>query len=98
MPTYVMFAKLTLEGQKAIRQDPGRIKDVNTEIANLGGTLVGQWALFGHYDFINVIETADEATMARIATSLAARGTVTYETRAALAIDDYVAALAQDHR
>jgi uncharacterized protein with GYD domain len=47
----------------------------------------------GQYDFLNVIEAPDEATMARAAITLAARGTMRTTTYQAISIDELIASL-----
>ena len=56
-----------------------------------------QWAVLGRFDFINVVEAPDEATMARVSLELGSRGTARYETLTAIPIDDFIAlALGRD--
>ena len=40
----------------------------------MGLRVVAQYALMGQWDFLNVIEAPDEATLAKAAITLAARG------------------------
>ncbi len=56
-------------------------------------TVKAQWAVLGHYDFVNVIEAPDEKTVARVSLELGSRGTARYETLSAIPIDDFIAAL-----
>jgi uncharacterized protein with GYD domain len=93
MPTYIMLTTLSPEGVQTIRNNPGRIREVNREIEQLGATVKAQWATLGEYDFINVIEAPDERTMARISVELGARGTGKYETLSAIPIDDFISLL-----
>ena len=44
MPTYIMLSTLTPEGVQTIKNNPGRIKEVNREIEQLGATVKAQWA------------------------------------------------------
>ena len=75
MPTYIMLSKLTPEGVATVKNNPTRIKEVNTEIHQLGATVVAQWSTLGRYDFVNVVEAPDDITMARISLELGSRGT-----------------------
>jgi uncharacterized protein with GYD domain len=93
MPTYIMLTTLSPEGVQTIRNNPGRIREVNREIEQLGATVKAQWATLGEYDFINVIEAPDERTMARISVELGSRGTGKYETLVAIPIDDFISLL-----
>ena len=76
METYVMLTKLTDEGRKTLKQNPNRTKEVNTEIEGMGGRIVGQYAVLGPYDYVNVVEAADNKTIAKISMELGSRGTM----------------------
>jgi uncharacterized protein with GYD domain len=93
VPTYIMLTTLSPEGVQTIKNNPGRIHEVNREIEQLGATVKAQWATLGEYDFINVIEAPDERTMARISVELGSRGTGKYETLVAIPIDDFISLL-----
>jgi uncharacterized protein with GYD domain len=88
-----MFTTLTPDGIQTLRNYPERIQEVNQEIEALGATVVSQWATLGRYDFINVIEAPDEATITRVSVELGSRGTGRYETLPALAVDEFIARL-----
>ena len=93
MPTYVMLTTLTPEGVQTLKNNPARINEVNREVEQLGASVKAQWAVLGQYDFVNVVEAPDENTMARVSLELGSRGTVHYETLAAIPIDDFIAGL-----
>ena len=93
MPTFVMLSTLTPEGVQTIKNNPSRIQEVNKEIEQLGATVKAQWATLGQYDFVNIVEAPDEATMARVSMELGSRGTARYESLTAIPIEDFIAAL-----
>ena len=93
MATFVMLSTLGPDGAATLRQNPSRLKEVNAEVEAMGGRVVVQYALLGQWDFLNIIEAPDEVTMARIATTLAARGTLKTRTLTAVSIDDLIASL-----
>ena len=93
MPTFVMLSTLTPEGVQTVKSNPTRIREVNKEVEQLGATVKAQWAMLGRYDFVNIVEAPDEQTMARVSLELGSRGTATYESLAAIPIDDFIAAL-----
>ena len=93
MPTYVMLTQLTPEGVQTVKNNPNRIKEVNKEVESLGAEVKAQWATLGQYDFVNIVEAPDEATMARVSMELGSRGTARYESLAAIPIEDFIAAL-----
>ena len=93
MPTYIMLSSLTPEGTQTVKNNPQRIKEVNRELEQIGARVLHQWATLGRFDFVNIVEAPDEATMARVSLELGSRGTVHYETLSALPIDDFIASL-----
>jgi uncharacterized protein with GYD domain len=93
MPTFIMLSTLTPEGVQTVKNNPARIREVNREIEQLGGTVKAQWSVLGRYDFVNVVEAPDETTMARISLELGSRGTGRYETLTAIPVDDFIAAM-----
>ena len=93
MPTYIMLTTLTPEGVQTVKNNPQRIKEVSKEIEQLGATVKAQWATLGHYDFVNVVEAPDEATIAKVSMELGSRGTAKYETLVAIPIDDFISSV-----
>ncbi|HEV2768777.1 MAG TPA: GYD domain-containing protein [Solirubrobacteraceae bacterium] len=93
MPTYVMLSTLSSDGVQTIRNNPARIREVNAEIEQLGATVKAQWATLGRFDFVNVVEAPDDATMSRVSLELGSRGTAKYETLAAIPVDEFIAQL-----
>ena len=93
MPTFVLLSTLTPEGVQTIKNNPQRIREVNKEIEQLGATVKAQWATLGHFDFVNVVEAPDEATIAKVSMELGSRGTAKYETLVAIPIDDFISSV-----
>lgn len=91
MPTYILLTNVTDEGSKTLKHNPGRIKEVNKEIEQLGVRVVAQYATLGPYDFVNIVEGPDAQTMARVSAELASRGTLRILTMAAMSIDEFIA-------
>jgi uncharacterized protein with GYD domain len=94
MPTYVMLTKLTAQGVQTLRSNPDRLREVNKDVEELGCRVLHQWFLLGPYDFLNIIEAPDAATVARVSIALGARGSAETQTYEALAVDDLLNALA----
>ena len=59
----------------------------------LGAKVLHQWVTIGPYDFVNVVEAPDEATIARISIALGARGSAKLQTMSALTIDELFSAI-----
>ncbi|TMM11488.1 MAG: GYD domain-containing protein [Actinobacteria bacterium] len=93
MPTFILLTTLTPEGVQTLKNNPARIREVNREVEQLGASVKAQWAVLGHYDFVNVIEAPDEKTIARVSLELGSRGTARYESLPAIPIDEFIAAL-----
>lgn len=93
MAIYVMLTTLTDEGRKTIKGNPERIKEVNREVEAMGAKVLSQYALMGPYDFLNVLEAANNEVVARIAVELGARGTLQTMTMAAIPVDEFIKGL-----
>jgi uncharacterized protein with GYD domain len=52
-----------------------------------------QWATLGPFDFVNVVEAPDAATIARVSVALGARGSAKLQTMPALPIDEFLTSL-----
>lgn len=96
MPTYVMLTTLGPDGWATVREHPERIREVTQEVEKMGLKVVAQYALLGQWDFLNVIEAPDEASLARAAISLAARGTMRTMTLQAVGLEDLISRLQAD--
>jgi uncharacterized protein with GYD domain len=90
MATYIMLTNLTDEGRKTIKQNPQRIQEVNKEVEAMGVKILAQYAVLGPYDFINILEAADNRAVSKVALELGARGTLQTITMAALSVDELV--------
>jgi uncharacterized protein with GYD domain len=93
MITFVMLSTLGPDGSETLRNNPTRIKEVNGEVEAMGARVKDQYALLGQWDFVTIIEAPDERVMARIATTLAARGTLKTRTMTAIPVDEFIASL-----
>lgn len=93
MATYILISTLTDEGRKTLKDKPTRIQEVNREIESMGAKVVGQWAVLGPYDFINVVEAPNNETIARISLELGARGTIQIMTLPAIPVEELQARL-----
>ena len=91
-----MLTTLGPDGWATVRENPERIRQVTHEFESMGLKVVAQYALMGQWDFLNVIEAPDEATLAKAAISLAARGTMRTMTLQAVPIDDLIERLKSD--
>ena len=88
-----MLSTLTPEGVQTVKNNPSRIREVNHEVEQLGAKVVAQWAVLGRFDFVNIVEGPDDATMARVSLELGSRGTARYESLVAIPVEDFIAQL-----
>ncbi len=93
MPTYLMLTNLTAEGVRTLKNNPGRIDEVNREVEQMGVKVVSQYATLGQYDFVTVVEAPDDKTMAKVSVELGSRGTMTSQTLAAIPAGDLAGSL-----
>jgi len=63
---------------------------VNEDIAELGCKVLHQWATLGEFDFVNVVEAPDVATVAKVSVALGARGSTRIETLPALDVEEFL--------
>jgi uncharacterized protein with GYD domain len=87
---YVMLSTLSESGRKVLRERPGWIRKVNADVERMGGRVVAQYAVLGPYDFVSVIDAADNAIISRISVELGARGSVHMMTMAAMPLDEFI--------
>jgi uncharacterized protein with GYD domain len=93
MPIYILLSNLTAQGVQTLKSNPDRLQAVNKDVEELGAKVLHQWATLGPFDFINVVEAPDAATIARVSVTLGARGSAKLQTLQALEIDELLAAL-----
>ena len=92
MPIFILLSNLTAQGVQTLKSNPDRLKAVNKDVEELGAKVLHQWATLGPFDFINVVEAPDAATIARVSVALGARGSAKLQTMQALEIDELLAA------
>lgn len=93
MPIYILLSSLSTQGVQTLKANPDRLKEVNRDVEELGARVLHQWATLGEYDFVNVVEAPDTATVARVSVALGARGSTRISTLPALTIDEFVESL-----
>jgi len=89
MATYIMLTTLTDEGRRTVKEKPARIQEVNKEVESMGVKIIGQYALLGPYDFINILEAPDNISISKVAMELGSRGTLQTMTMTAMSLDEF---------
>ena len=90
MPTYVMLSTLSEQGLKTLRANPERLREVNRDVEELGAKVLHQWFVLGPYDFVNIVEAPDAATVAKISVILGARGSAHLQSYEAIGVDEFL--------
>ncbi len=93
MPYYILLSNLTDEGWKTVKEKPERIKEVNKELEAFGARVIGQYAVLGPYDFLNIVEAPNNETIARVSIELGSRGTIKILSMAAVPINEFIASV-----
>ena len=93
MPTYLMLTTLTEKGTQTLNSNPGRLREVNADVEELGARVLHQWACLGEYDFVTIVDVPDDVAMARLSVKPGARGSVKFETLTLVEVDKVLAAL-----
>ena len=93
MPTYLMLTTLTPQGVQTLKANPSRLREVNRDVEELGAKVLHQWATLGEYDFVNIVEAPDAATVAKVSLALGARGSAKLQSLELVDIDTLSAAL-----
>ena len=63
---------------------------MNHDVEELGCRVIHQWATLGEFDFVNVFEAPDIATIAKVSVALGSRGSTKIETLPALEIEEFL--------
>ncbi|MDI6810475.1 MAG: GYD domain-containing protein [archaeon] len=93
MGVYVMLVTLTEKGRKVIRDKPEKIKEVNEEMERMGVNIVSQYAVFGPFDFVNLLKAESDELVMRLAIEMTAEGLMNVQTLPAIHIDRYLESL-----
>lgn len=88
-----MLSTLGPDGSARLAESPDRLREVSQEVEAMGVTVLQQYAVLGQWDFLNIIEAPDEVVMARVAMTLASRGTLKTMTLPIIDIDSFIEGL-----
>jgi uncharacterized protein with GYD domain len=83
-----MLTNLTADGVRTLKNNPGRVAEVNKEVEQIGAKVLTQYATLGQFDFVTIVEAPDDKTMAKVSVELGSRGTMTSQTLAAIPADE----------
>ena len=78
---------------QTLKSNPGRLREVNRDVEELGARVLHQWVSLGAYDFVNIVEAPDDLTVAKVSVALGARGSAKLESLPLVPVDEFLAAL-----
>jgi len=93
MAIYILLSRVSQQGVQTLQSNPARLQEVNRDVEELGAKVLHQWATLGEFDFVNVVDAPDIATVAKVSIALAARGSTKIETLPALEIEEFLRTL-----
>ena len=93
MPTYLMLTTTDGEGGPDPAREPGRLREVNRDVEEMGAKVLHQWAALGEYDFVNIVEAPDDLTIAKVSLALGARGSAKLESLPLIPVDELLTAI-----
>ncbi len=89
MPTYIMLVRWTQQGAQKIKESPSRLDNFKKGLSQFGGELKGFYMVAGQYDMVIIAEAPDYETVAKVALSTGAQGSVRTETMRAFTEEEY---------
>ncbi len=93
MARYIIISTLTDEGAKTLKKNPGRVKEVNAELKDLGLNVLDQYVVLGNFDFLSIVEADDEAAITRAIVELLSRGSIRTVTYRAIPMNEFIESL-----
>ena len=93
MSRYIIISNLTDEGAKTLKKNPGRIKEVNNDLKNMGVEVIDQYAVLGNFDFLSIVEADNETKITKAIVEMASRGSIKTVTYKVMEIDEFIKAL-----
>jgi uncharacterized protein with GYD domain len=95
MARFVRLVKLTPEGMMHVKELPERLAKGRQYLESLGGKIVEVYAVSGPYDFVAVLEAADEQAVMKHGLFVVQSGFVEIVTMPATRIEDFMKAVAE---
>ena len=65
MARYILLMTLTPEGRERMAADPERVLRAASEVRTTDTHMLGLYGVLGNYDFVAIIESSDNAGIAR---------------------------------
>ncbi len=65
MARYILLMTLTPEGRERMAADPERVLQAENEVNSADTRMLGLYGVLGNYDFVAIVESSDNASIAR---------------------------------
>ncbi|MCX9009736.1 MAG: GYD domain-containing protein [Candidatus Methanoperedens sp.] len=93
MARYIITSTLTDDGAKTLKKNPGRIKEVNAELKEMGIQVLDQYVVLGNFDFMTIVESEDENKIFKAVVELLSRGSIRTATYRAIPVNEFIESL-----
>jgi len=93
MPNYIILMKLTDQGAKTIKEATGRVDAGIKAFENMGGKVIGFYAVMGEYDYVAVGEAPSDEVATTFALGLGSLGNVRTTSLRAFTKEEFAAML-----
>ncbi len=90
MAKYIIISTLTDEGAKTLKRSPERVKEVNSELKEMGINVLEQYVVLGNFDFLNIIEADDDTAVTKGVVELLSRGSIRTTTYRIIPMNDFI--------
>ncbi len=90
MAKYIIISTLTDEGAKTLKENPERVKEVNSELKEMGINVLEQYVVLGNFDFLNIIEADDDTAVTKGVVELLSRGSIRTTTYRVIPVNDFI--------
>jgi uncharacterized protein with GYD domain len=89
MQTYLILMNFTTKGAETLAESAKRYERFEEGIRNLGGKVLGAYALLGEYDVMILVEVPDVKAVLKTVIRAASRGTATSKTLTAIPLNEF---------
>ena len=95
MQTYVILMNFTTKGAETLVESAKRYEGFEQGIREVGGKVLGAYALLGDYDVMILVELPDVKAVTKTVIRAAARGTATSKTLTAIPLKEFYGLVAE---
>ncbi len=89
MPNYISLIRWTQKGVENIKRSPARLDQAKAAFKAQGAELKKFYLVVGQYDIVVISEAPDDETMAKVALTIGADGSIRTETLRAFTEEEY---------